>query len=209
MPRPHRNWIPSGVYHVTLRGNNRQAIFLEDADYQQYLITLRECQQTLPYRLHAFVLMPNHVHLVMENAAGASLSAVMHQVSTCYTRYFNAKRGRVGHLYQGRFYSNVVTQDSYLLEVTRYVHLNPWRAGLVQHPRGYLWSSYKMYLGLERSSLVRNLVDSSRVLQMLDGVPDNRAKRYADFVERLAPSSHDTWVRALRRLKLVPSARLL
>ena len=101
MPRPHRDWAPEGIYHLTVRGNNRQAIFLDDLDYQQYLLALCQCREQLPFHLLAYALMPNHVHLVFQVEENVSLSDVMQRVGKGYTQYFNGRHGRIGHLYQG------------------------------------------------------------------------------------------------------------
>ncbi|MBI2104505.1 MAG: transposase [Candidatus Omnitrophica bacterium] len=192
-----------------MRGNNRQAIFLDDIDYQQYLLELRRSRDEYPYRLLAFALMPNHVHLVMEALPDACLSDVMHQVGKSYTRYFNGQHDRVGHLYQGRFYSNLVNRESYLLEVTRYVHLNPFRASLVRRPAEYLWSSYRTYLGLERDLL--DLVSPQRILELFGTTFAEQIERYRSFVEQLVTEEEKAraWLRKLYREKLIPPQRWL
>ena len=209
MPRPYRQWVPEGIYHLTMRGNNRQAIFLGPHDYQQYVLELRRCRDVQPYRLLAFALMPNHVHLVMEVVGDSSLSDVMHRVATGYTRYFNSRHGRVGHLYQGRFYSNFVAQESYLLEVTRYVHLNPTRAHLAPTPADYPWSSYRYYVGLEPDSL--RLVEPDRLLSLFGPTREAMTQRYREFVEARLQQERTLrlWVRELHRRRLIPPVRWL
>jgi REP element-mobilizing transposase RayT len=202
MPRPHRFWVPGGIYHITARGNNRQPIFLDGSDYQQYLLELRRCRDELSYRLLAFALMPNHVHLVMAAFPETSLSEVMHRVATSYTRYFNGRYGRVGHLYQGRFYSSFVNRDAYLLEVTRYVHLNPVRARFSQQPGDYPWSSYRTYVGLQQDPL--GLVERRQVLGMFGGTLSEQLRAYRDFVEGVAETPTEEWLRGLHRKKLIP-----
>ena len=112
MPRRPRVWVPDGIYHITVRGNNRQTIFCDDADRRRYLLELRQCREELPHRLLAFALMSNHVHLVLQASSQTSLSDVMHRLSTAYTRFFNYRHQHVGQLYQGRFYSNFVNRDA-------------------------------------------------------------------------------------------------
>lgn len=199
MPRPHRLWIPDGIYHITLRGNNREPLFLDSADYQQYLIELRNDRP----RLLAFALMPNHVHLLMRGLPYNSISQVMHRLATRYTHYFNARHGRVGHLYQGRFYSNLVDRDSYLLEVSRYIHLNPVRARLVRCPQDYVWSSYQRYVGLAHDLL--GIVDARPVLSLFGVAPGEQAAAYRAFVERLAEEDWEGWVQGLYQRRLIPS----
>jgi len=209
MPRPLRHWLPGGIYHLTARGNNRQQIFFDTADYRQYLLELHQCREKHPYRLLAFALMPNHVHLVVEAVPEGSLSEAMQWLGASYTRYFNGRHLRVGHLYQGRFYSNLVDRDTYLLEVTRYVHLNAFRAHLVQRPLDYPWSSYRIYAGLERDPW--GMVDRERVLSFFGASPFEREKEYRLFVDRLAEqeAALERWVRTLRRNRLIPPTRWL
>ena len=207
MPRRPRIWMPEGIYHITLRGNNRQAIFLDATDFHRYLLELRRARNELPHRVVAFALMPNHVHLVLEASTHASLSDVMQQVNVGYTRYFNHRYHRVGQLYQGRFYSNFVDRDAYLLEVTRYVHLNPVRACLAQHPADYPWSSFRLYVGFERDP--SDLIDAGRVLQLFGASPKERMEQYRQFVEGFALEEQDAWVQRLADSKLIPPSHWL
>lgn len=207
MSRPHRLWVPEGVYHLTLRGNDRQPIFLDPADYQQYLNELHQARLRYPFRLLAYALMPNHAHLVVEALPENSVSDAMRQAGGSYSRYFNHRYHRVGHVYQGRFYSNLVDRDEYLLEVTRYVHLNPFRARLVRRPVDYPWSSYHVYLGLEGDS--RGLVEPERILSLFAASPEKQVEQYRDFVDGLAADEMEAWVRRLRRTRLIPSQRWL
>ena len=208
MPRPHRIWVAGGIYHITMRGNNRQPIFLDDADYQQYLLELHRAQCAEPYRLLAYALLPNHVHLLIETAPDGLPSAAIQRIGARYTRYFNARYGRVGHLYQGRFYSNFVGSEPYALEVTRYVHLNPVRAGLVGRPIEYPWSSYGVYLGVTQNRL--DLVAPDRILSLF-GAAQRQVESYRRFVEELAEKEKalKACLRRLERQKLIPPRRWL
>jgi len=192
-----------------VRGNNRQTIFLDAADYREYTLVLHQCRAQYPYRVLAFALMANHVHLLVEAVPESSLSDVMRWVGATYTRYFNERHQRLGHLYQGRFYSNAVDRDSYLLEVTRYIHLNPFRARLVQQPIEYPWSSYRSYVGCERDPW--NLVAYERVLSYFGASVQEGATHYRQFVEGLAQQELELerWERQLRRQKLIPPSRWL
>ena len=209
MSRPHRCWVPEGIYHLTLRGNNRQPIFLDEADHQHFLVELDHARAHYPFRLLAFALMPNHVHLVVEASPQASVSDTMRQVAASYTRYFNDRYQRVGHLYQGRFYSNFVNRDAHLLEVTRYVHLNPFRARLAQRVIDYPWTSYKAYLGIERNP--QPLVEPERILSLFGSTPAEQAAQYRRFVEDLATQEREieAWLRRLYRNRLIPPPRWL
>jgi len=146
MPRGPRLQFPGGMYHVVCRGNNRERIFRDDTDRQRYLTLLRDYRDRWNAVIHAYVLMPNHVHLLIETPS-RPLSEFMRGLNTAYTMGFNRRYHRIGHLFQGRYKSHVVEKDAYLLELTRYIHLNPVRAGLVDRPERFLWSSYREFLG--------------------------------------------------------------
>ena len=146
MARPLRLQFPGGIYHVTARGNDRQAIFADDADRSRFLIVLAFVVERYRVRCHAYCLMGNHYHLLLETP-DANLSAAMRQLNGVYTQGFNRRHERCGHLLQGRFGAHVVDGQSYLYEVCRYIVLNPVRAGLVSHPRGWVWSSFRATAG--------------------------------------------------------------
>ena len=209
MSRRPRVWVPGGIYHVTVRGNNRAPMFLDDTDYQQYLIELRQSRERWPFRLLAFALMPNHVHLVIEASLEASFSDVMRRQGTMYARYFNSRYHHVGHVHQGRFYSNWVNTEPYLLEVTRYVHLNPVRAKLCRWPGDYHWSSYRSYVGQSVDFL--GWLDCARILSLFGTTRGHQRQAYQRFVEELVKHEERvrSWLRYLRREKLIPPQQWL
>ena len=133
MARPLRIEFAHALYHVTSRGNARQKVFRDDRDYQRRLDWLRRAVETYGWRLHAFALMPNHDHLFVETPL-ANLSAGMHYLNGSYTSYFNRRHKQVGHLFQGRFKAVLIENEGHYWEVSRYIHLNPVRAGLAQRP---------------------------------------------------------------------------
>jgi REP element-mobilizing transposase RayT len=192
------------VHHVTIRGNNRQPVFLDSADRQRYCQELIRCHREFSCRLLAYALMPNHIHLVLQDEQG-QLSRYMQALNARSTHSFNHRHQRVGHLYQGRFYAKLVGRDAYLLEVTRYVHLNPVRAKLVRHPEDFPWSSYRVYAGLE--PLRPELVDSRFVWSMMTAATDHQPSRYRHFVEQMTAQQFPAWERKLRRLDVIGSAR--
>ena len=145
MPRTARIAFPSLVYHIISRGNNREWVFHEAEDFEKYLGICRRYKEKFGFKLYHWVLMSNHIHLVMETTEESSLSKIMQGMNLAYTIWFNRKNGKVGHLWQDRFKSAVVERDSYLLECGRYVERNPLRAGMVKDLKEYLWSSYRVY----------------------------------------------------------------
>lgn len=141
MARPLRLAFPHAVYHVTSRGNARQKIVRDDQDRQAWLSVLGHVIDRFGWLCHAYCLMDNHYHLLVETPR-ANLSLGMRQLNGVYTQAFNRRHRRVGHLFQGRFKAILVEKDVHLLELSRYVVLNPVRAGLVARPEQWPWSSY-------------------------------------------------------------------
>lgn len=148
MARKPRIHLPGGLYHVMLRGNGGQPVFLGDEDRFRFYLLLQEGTVRFGYRVHAFCLMTNHIHLALQ-CGDLPLQRGMQNLSFRYTRWINWQTKRTGHLFQGRYKAVLVDSDSYLLELVRYIHLNPVRAGMVQAPGDYQWCSHHAYLGNE------------------------------------------------------------
>lgn len=162
MPRSPRLHTPGLFYHVFARGNNREPIFFEEDNYRRFLVNLERFRCPLNYNIYAYCLLPNHFHLLLQ-IDKINLSKIMQILLTAYTMYINKKYGRVGHIFQGRFQSIIVEKETYLLQVHRYIHLNPLKAGLVADLKMYPWSSYSHYLSQENGI---PLIDTSLVLGM-------------------------------------------
>jgi REP element-mobilizing transposase RayT len=146
MARKPRVHYPGAYYHVMLRGNGGMQIFHDQDDHQKLLDLLQETIIRFEYRIHAFCLMTNHVHFAIQ-VSNISLSKIIQNISFRYTCYFNKKTKRIGHLFQGRYKALIVDADSYLLQLIRYIHLNPLRANMVVNILDYPWSSHLAYLG--------------------------------------------------------------
>ena len=144
MSRTARKLSRSNIYHVMLRGINRQNIFEEDEDRLFFMKTLDRCKETSGFRLYAFALMTNHIHLLIE-PAGEPLDTIFRRIGTRYATWYNRKYERVGHLFQDRFRSENVETDLYFMTVLRYIIQNPMKAGLEKQPGQYRWSSYLAY----------------------------------------------------------------
>ena len=200
MPRPLRLIPLGGIHHVTVRGNDRQVIFLDAADSRRYLAELDRCCQDWCCDLIAYALMTNHVHLVLQDHRG-QLSQFMQVLNVRYTRYFNDRYDRVGQLYQGRFHASHVDRNEYLLEVTRYVHLNPVRAGLAERPEDYPWSSYRVYIDAESNS---HRIQTELVCSLMSRDRFEHPRLYRQFVLDMTPEKFSAWERRLQRLQLVP-----
>lgn len=145
MARKPRVHCPGALYHVIARGNQQQDTFLDEADYRRHLDLLVSYRKRYAFTLYAYVLMSNHVHLLIEQGE-TPLSKVMQGLGQSYTGYYNRKYTKSGHLFQGRYKAILCDQDAYLLELVRYIHLNPMRAGMVKLPDEYPWSSHHAYL---------------------------------------------------------------
>jgi REP element-mobilizing transposase RayT len=146
MSRSLRVEYEGALYHITSRGNEKRAIFLEESDYETFLIILSECVCRYRWLCHGYCLMPNHYHLLIETPE-ANLARGMKWLNGVYSQRFNRSHGRVGHVLQGRYKGILVEKQSHLLELTRYVVLNPVRAGLARTPSEWRWSSYRATAG--------------------------------------------------------------
>ena len=145
MARPLRIEYPGAFYHVTSRGNEQKDIFKSDVDREKFLSYLVSAGERYGAVFHAYCLMTNHYHLMLETPLG-NLSLIMKHINSSYTKYFNTKHKRVGHLLQGRYKAILVQADAYAAELSRYIHLNPVRAGMVKSPEDYRWTSYRFYI---------------------------------------------------------------
>lgn len=177
MARKPRIHVPGGVYHVMLRGNAGQDIFFDDEDRYHFYLLLQEGQSRFGHRIHGFCLMSNHVHLAVQ-VGEEPLSKIMQNLSFRYTRWINRKQKRIGHLFQGRYKAILVEKDSYLLELVRYIHLNPVRAKMVRQPSAYPWSGHRCYLGKETLPWLH----TEWVLSQFGKRLNTCRKRYEEFV---------------------------
>ena len=173
MPRTRREKSETGIYHVVLRGINKQTIFDDAEDHKVFLQTLDQYKQKSGYKLLAYCLMGNHVHLLMKTE-NESLGQCFKRIGASYVYWYNMKYYRVGHLFQDRYKSEAVETDNYLKGVIRYIHRNPIKAGMVTRLEDYPWSSYRDYLGLSDE----HHVDRDFILKLFN---EDRAQAVADF----------------------------
>jgi REP element-mobilizing transposase RayT len=183
MARPLRIEFAGAFYHVTARGNERQPIFRCDTDRHRFLAMLADTVGQYRLLLHAYVLMDNHYHLLVETLE-ANLSRAMRELNGTYAQSFNRSHHRVGHLLQGRYKAPLVQRDSYLVELSRYVHLNPVRAGIVMAARDYAWSSARAYVG---ECAVPAFLTVAEVLGHFGATPRRARRRYAEFLHDARP----------------------
>jgi putative transposase len=178
MSRPIRIEFPDALYHVTTRGDRREDIVEDDQDRQAFLWVLERVVTQFRWRCYAWCLMDNHYHLLIQTP-DRNLSKGMRQLNGVITQTGNRRHGRVGHLFQGRFKAVLVDRDAYLLELSRYIVLNPVRAGMVKAPADWPWSSYRASAGLEP---VAPWLAVDGVLSPFAGQRSLAQQRYAQFV---------------------------
>lgn len=189
MARPLRIEFSGALYHVTARGNQRNAIYREDSDRIAFLDILTRVVDRLNWLCHAYCLMDNHYHLVIETPEG-NLSCGMRQLNGIYTQWYNRRYQSAGHLFQGRFKSIIVEKESYLLELCRYVALNPTRAGLVGDPEVWKWSSYGATAGL---SQVPAFLTTDWLLSQFSSEKRKAQSAYRSFVHNVIEQDESLW----------------
>jgi REP element-mobilizing transposase RayT len=187
MARPLRIEYPGALYHITSRGNARQVVFLDDEDRSLFLRLLSKVVKEYEWKCYSYCLMNNHYHLLIETPK-ANLSRGMHFLNSVYAQKHNERHERVGHLLQGRYHAVIVDKEEYLLEVCRYIVLNPVRAGMVEDPAHYKWSSYLDILNRRKAA---SFLDTSYVLSLFSQPGRNDADEYKTFV--LAGWGIDIW----------------
>lgn len=179
MPRKARILVPDTPHHIVQRGHNRAVVFVEESDYQYYLDTLSEWKVTLKVRVYAYCLMTNHVHLVLcPGSDTSSIAKLMKRLAARQTRKVNRLERRTGTLWESRYRSSPIETDAYLLACTRYVELNPVRAGMVAKPQNYRWSSY----GAKTGRVPEELVDYDECYMALATDAEGRRNAYQSWV---------------------------
>jgi len=178
MTRPLRIQYAGAYYHITSRGNERKNIFRNNQDREQFLSYLQSAYLRYKAVIHVYCLMSNHYHLLMETPK-SNLSQIMRHINGAYTNYFNVRHKRRGHLFQGRYKAILIEADSYAGELSRYIHLNPVRANMVDMPEKYNWSSYLCYTGRKKKPKWLAL---DFIFSYFDDDPKDARKKYAEFV---------------------------
>jgi|SRR5581483_5218915 len=189
MSRPLRLEFPGSLWHVTVRGNERRPIFFDDRDRLTFLELLGDCAERSKWILPTYALMPNHFHMVTQLTA-TTLSRGMQWLNSTYARKFNRRHHRVGHLFQGRFNAVLIDKETHYLEVLRYVVLNPVRAGMVNSPEKYVWSSHRAIIGAVAAPEWLAVDD---VLVPFGATRGVARRRYRDFVNAGIGSTSKPW----------------
>jgi len=180
MPRQARIAPKEYVYHILTRGNNRQDIFKDEKDYEKYLQILKRYKEKYKFRLYHYVLMRNHIHLVLETIEkGGGLSETMKGINLSYAQHYKNRYRHTGHFWQDRFKSIIISKDDYLLACGSYVELNPVRAKAVDDPKDYKWSSYNAYAYGKKDLII----DEHPIYKRLSNKETERREKYRDFVK--------------------------
>jgi len=185
MPRKPRIHYSGAMYHVVSRGNNCQKIFNTEDDYKTFLEYLKTIKSKKAFCLYAYCLMPNHIHMLIEVKCDP-LSVIMQRLLTGYTVYYNRTKKKRGHLFQGRYKAIICEKDSYLMELVRYIHLNPVRAKMEKRPIDYKWSGHGNYLGRSKGGLI----DEDEMLKYFNSDKTKARKLYEEFVRDGAGMGH-------------------
>ena len=187
MVRCARKKSASGIYHIMMRGINRQDIFFDDEDYQRFLETMKRVKERRSCAIYGYCLMGNHVHLLLHEEE-EELSVIMKRIGTSYAWWYNQKYDRGGHVFQNRFQSETVETEEYLLGMLRYIHNNPVKAKLVAMPEDYKWSSCQAYyvekdfFGLLHPSFILDILNSNREIAI---------KQFTEFMQK---TNADLWM---------------
>ena len=186
MARKPRVEFDGALYHVIVRGNQRQRTFQDDQDRSAYLERIEHYRQRYGFRLYAYVLMSNHVHLLMETK-NVALSKIMQGIQASYTQSYNRRHRKVGHLFQGRYKAILCDRNTYWLELVRYIHLNPGRLRVPDDPWRYRWSSHAAYLA--KAGPVK--VDTQEVLSQFNSRLGVARRAYQSFMEDGMKQGHE------------------
>lgn len=178
MPRQSREFSPTYIYHVMIRGNERKNLFLDDEDRTKFLEILDEKKQLSKYSLYTYCLMDNHVHLLIKEEV-EELSQIMKRINVAYAYYFNNKYQRIGHVFQDRYRSEAIHNEQYLLAVVSYIHNNPVKAGIVEYPAYYRWSSYCSYIDMTLP--IARLIEREIILGLFSRNSKNAIRLFIDY----------------------------
>jgi len=181
MPRGHRIFFEDANYHITIRGNDKQDIFADDADRLEYLRLLTQAKNDFALLLPAYAMMTNHVHLYLVTRK-PNLSEVMFWLNSTYSHYFNHRHAKTGHLLEDRYKCKLIQTDKYALALARYIHLNPVKAGLAKNAEDYAWSSAAQYLGRTEGP-----ADKALVMSPLSDSPETALAKYLEFMAEPIP----------------------
>ena len=185
MARHPRLAVANAVYHVLNRGNNHQVIFIDNKDSQYFIEKLKEVKEKYQCKLYSYVLMPNHIHLLIEPLIAQDMAKFMKAITQRYGQYINKKYERTGTLWEGRYKSCLVSKDDYFITCCKYIEMNPVRAGIVSKPEEYQWSSYNIKIGMKNNYLL----DSDIWCETLGKNNKEREEKYKELFDEIMTES--------------------
>ncbi|MFH0732333.1 MAG: transposase [Candidatus Omnitrophota bacterium] len=201
MARLPRVYIESILYYVTSKGGNSQNVFIEPSDYNDYLGLVAKYKNQYGFKLFSYALLPAHLHLLIELKNNIGISNIMHDVNSLYTKIFNSKYGKKGHLFQERFKAVLAEKESHLLQLTRHIHLNPKRVKLVYDPADYPYSSHRQYIDPEK----RKMPDIKEEIEEVFKQLGSREQAFDEYVKKSEQRQLDEYIKQLRRSRILGS----
>jgi putative transposase len=180
MGRKKRVWIPNHFYHVVCRGNRRDSLFKDDSDFVTFLYILQAVYDKYPFELASYCFMTNHFHIQIRSKE-VPLSKIMALINKRYANYYNNRYKITGHVFEKRYYDKIIESDTGMLEVSRYIHVNPVEARMVRQPVDYKWSSYKYFQ--QKACYVPPYMNLDVLLNYFTGSPGDKKKTYCELIE--------------------------
>ena len=201
MPRLPRVYIEGILYYVTSKAGHNQSIFIHPSDYKEYIALVNKYKSQYGFKLFSFVLLPTHLHLLIELKKNIGISNIMHDVHSLYTKTFNSTHNKKGHVFQERFRAVLAEKETYLLQLTRHIHLNPKRVKLVYEPRDYPYSSYSQFLDPSKRGYPDMKEEIEEVFQTLKG----REETLQRYVENTDPAEINDFGKILHKKRILGS----
>ena len=183
MPRTKRLVSDDSVFHIVQRGNNKQTIFREDEDFEKFLSIIKKYLSKFKVEIYHYCLMRNHIHILLKIFKRDVLAKIMQGILQSYRFYYRRKYGYIGYLYQGRYKSELIQDDSYLSECGRYIERNPVRAGIVKEPHEYRWSSCKHYISDQKN----DIIIENPLYESFGKTMESRRSAYKEYVSTARP----------------------
>jgi len=215
MPRVPRINIENALYYVTSRGDSSEDIFKEGSDYTMYIDLLKKSKDEYKFKLFAFCLVPTHLHLLIELAGTTTISQIMHSLNSNYTKYFNSKHNRTGHLFQERYKMVLVEKEPNLLNITAYIHLNPKAMNLVPDIAGYSYSSYPVYIEEDRLNQKTEKPKNEKTykINMTSEIKEVNGylngKKYSDFIKTIPAADMQNLGKDLNKKPILGSSEFV
>ena len=181
MPRPRRTWHPEYFYHVVCRGNRRDPLFRSATDYEAFFQILHRTYEQYPFELATYCLMTNHFHLQLRTTE-APLSKIMALINKRYASYYNTRYKLTGHVFEKRFYDKVIEDRKGMIDISRYIHLNPVEAKIVKKPERYTWSSYRLFYNIDTDTSQHPFININGILDLFAGTEKQKRAMYCELI---------------------------